>query len=316
MGSDVANILLLAITGSLVALLGGVLFLYIPSWSRVLSRYSVPFAAGVLITVSLVGLLPEAVHGLGETAYVIVLLSFIISYLIEHFAFDLHHHESHKHHHTDNGPLYLVIIGDTIHNFIDGVAIAAAYLINPGLGVITTISTFLHEVPHEIGDFGILMKAGWEKAKILWVNVLSASFTIVGALLVLYLVPNEQVIGVLLAIAAGMFLYLGSSDFLPHASEGLSKNKAMTSLLLGVVIMLAVFALVPHTHEPEAGHDDHDHDEHAEDHDMETVMEHHPELFGPQQEDAIILNDDDHDHDDEAEYIDEEPAEEQLQGYL
>lgn len=251
--SDVAMIVGLSLIGSIFALIGGVIFLFVPKWSQILSRYSVPFAAGVMLTVALVGILPEAVHGAGEVAYAVTLLSFIAAHLFEHYAFNLHHHE-HHHHHLDKGPIALVIVGDTIHNFIDGVAIAASFLINPGLGMITAVSTFLHEVPHEIGDFGILLKAGWQRSRIFLVNLISASFSVIGALLVLYIIPNEYLLGLLLAVAAGLFLYLGSSDFLPHADEGLTKNKAMTSLLFGTCIMLSVFWLIPHSH-PEG--DDH-----------------------------------------------------------
>ena len=151
----------------------------------------------------------------------------------------------------------LVILGDTIHNFIDGVAIAATYLINPGLGVVTTISTFLHEVPHEIGDFGILLKAGWKKSSIILVNVVSASTTLAGAAFVYFFASGEVIIGTLLAIAAGLFLYLGASDFLPHIHEnGISRKKGVLALLLGVLLMLASFSVVPHSHGDE-GEEEH-----------------------------------------------------------
>lgn len=261
--SDVVMIVSLSLLGSIFALIGGVIFLYIPKWSQILSRYSVPFAAGVLLTVALVGILPEAVHGAGEVAYAVALLSFIAAYVFEHYAFNLHHHE-HHHHHMDKGPIVLVIVGDTIHNFIDGVAIATSFLINPGLGIITSVSTFLHEVPHEIGDFGILLKAGWQRSHIFLVNLLSASFSILGALFVLFVIPSDYLLGLLLAIAAGLFLYLGSSDFLPHADEGLTKNKAITSLLLGTCIMLSIFWLIPHSHSEDDYHQEvsFDRDEH------------------------------------------------------
>lgn len=261
--SDVVMIVSLSLLGSIFALIGGVIFLYIPKWSQLLSRYSVPFAAGVLLTVALVGVLPEAVHGAGEVAYAVALLSFIAAYVFEHYAFNLHHHE-HHHHHMDKGPIALVIVGDTIHNFIDGVAIATSFLINPGLGIITSVSTFLHEVPHEIGDFGILLKAGWQRSHIFLVNLLSASFSILGALFVLFVIPSDYLLGLLLAIAAGLFLYLGSSDFLPHADEGLTKNKAIASLLLGTCIMLSIFWLIPHSHSEDDYHQEvsFDRDEH------------------------------------------------------
>ncbi|MFC1649650.1 ZIP family metal transporter [Patescibacteria group bacterium] len=250
---DVINILLLATFGSIVALSGGVVFLYKKSWSNWLASYSVPFAAGVLLTVSLLGLLPEAVELAGNYAYLVVLMAFVGSYLFENLFFSIHHHEKDcKNCKHIGSSIPLIIIGDTVHNFIDGVVIAASYLINPGLGVITAVSTFLHEVPHEIGDFGILLNAGWSRSKTFYVNLFSASTTILGALLVVYFVSSPQIIGILMSIAAGLFLYLGASDFLPHIhEEDITPKKAMISLLLGVFIMAFVVSIVPHGHDTE-----------------------------------------------------------------
>lgn len=250
--SELSNILVLAFMGSVVALGGGVVFLVKRNWSKWLAAYSVPFAAGVLLTTALIGLLPEALHMMGEAALRVTLAAFIGAYLFEHFLFGLHHHEEGCHGKHYETAIPLVIIGDTIHNFIDGVAIAATYMASPGLGVVTTLSTFLHEVPHEIGDFGILLKAGWRRRQIMLVNLVSASFTLLGALTVYGLVQDEMVIGGMLAVAAGMFLYLGASDFLPQIGVGrVSERKSLVALLIGVVVMFAAMSVVPHAHEGE-----------------------------------------------------------------
>jgi len=195
------------------------------------------------------GLIPEAAHLLGEKGYGWVLVALIGSYLFEVWFCDLHHHD---HEDVKKGcgseAVALVVVGDTIHNFIDGVAIAASFLINPGLGVVTAISTFLHEVPHEIGDFGVLLKAGWKKEKVLWVNFLSSLSTIAGAMMIYWFNFGSQVEGVLLAIAGGMFLYLGASDFLPKADEEVKTLRAVAVLLLGVMLMYATLKVVPHSH--------------------------------------------------------------------
>lgn len=259
--TDLVNIILLALLGSVVALVGGVVFLMVGKWSKTLARYSVPFAAGVLLTVAMLGLLPEAVHVVGGKAFLVTLVTFLGAYLFENLFCELHHHDDgHKCTETRHKQaIPLVIVGDTIHNLIDGVAIAASYLVNPGLGLVTTVSTFLHEVPHEIGDFGILLKAGWEKRKILLVNLGSALMTVVGALAVYYLNFGEVLMGSLLAAAAGMFLYLGASDFLPHAGEGVDKKKAITVLLMGVLLMYATLKIVPHSHGEENHSHEHEH---------------------------------------------------------
>ena len=103
-------------------------------------------------------------------------------------------------------------------------------------------------MPHEIGDFGVLLKAGWKRGKILGVNLASALMTVVGALGVFYLKPGEAISGYLLAAAAGMFLYLGASDFLPRAGKDLSRGRAMLVLILGGVLMYGTLAIVPHGH--------------------------------------------------------------------
>ncbi len=230
--ADLFSIVGLALLGGVLGLVGGVMMLTVKSWTKILSTYAVPFAAGVLLTVSLLGLLPEASEIIGEAAFVAVFLGFLGSYLFESAFFALHHHEGHAHESKQKASVGLIIFGDTIHNFIDGVAIAAAYLINPGLGLITAISTFLHEVPHEIGDFGILLKRGWPNKKIVAVNLISALSTIIGALAVLYLAPSEVLEGYLLAGAAGLFLYLGASYFLPQAEERGNKIKTVLLLML------------------------------------------------------------------------------------
>ena len=249
--ADLIIILILSFLGSMLALIGGVTFLYVRSWSDWLSRHSVPFAAGVLIAVSLIGLLPESVEYLGHQAYLATVLAFVAAFMFEHVLFGLHHHSHHHHHHKSrrqsSGSTWLIVIGDTIHNFIDGVAIGATYLASPGLGVITTLSTFLHEVPHEIGDFGLLLQAGWSRRKVLLVNVCSASATMLGGGLIYLMIDNKQLIGILLAVAAGIFLYLGASDFLPHIEEEKQhQRKFVMAFLIGLISMISIIYLVPH----------------------------------------------------------------------
>lgn len=249
--NDFLQLFLLSLLGSIVALAGGVIFLFSGNLSKTLEKYSVPFAAGVLLVVSLLGLLPEAVHFLDERAFLVVLITFVTAYLFENFLFKVHHHADDDHSHKSAVPL--VILGDTIHNLIDGVAIATSFIVNPGLGLITALSTFLHEVPHEISDFGLLLRAGWKKPRVLFVNLISASTTILGAFMVYFFTPGESLTGTLLAVSAGLFLYLGASDFLPSIKHHPKKEfLTIGPFLLGVLIMIASLYLIPHTHEEEA----------------------------------------------------------------
>ncbi len=256
--NETINLLLLALLGSVIALFGGVVFLFNRKLSSVLEKYSVPFAAGVLVTVSLLGLIPESEHEIGEMSHWIVLFSFLGVYLFEHLFFGIHHHgEEDGKHEIKDSSVGLVIFGDTIHNFIDGVAIGASFLINPNLGLITAFSTFLHEVPHEIGDFGILLKAGWKRTKILAINIISSLMTVVGAFLVYFFSQSEGLNGSLMAVSAGVFLYLGASDFLPKITASFSENdkeqklhrlKSILPLILGSAIIILTLLLIPHNH--------------------------------------------------------------------
>lgn len=245
---EIISVLGLAFLGSVLGLIGGVSLLFVKRWVRIIECYAIPFAAGVLLTVSLTGILPETVEIFGKKAFLFALIAFLISYLFENFFFALHHHDDHSHGKNYQASVLLVIIGDTIHNFIDGVAIAAAYLVAPGLGLVTAISTFLHEVPHEISDFGILLKAGWTKGRIIGVNFISACATFVGAILVLFASPNKNVVGLLLAFSGGLFLYLAASDFLPlaHTENKAKQVNTIFALLAGVLLMTLVINLVPH----------------------------------------------------------------------
>lgn len=246
--TELLNILALTFLGSVAGLIGGVALLIKEEWTKTLSKYAVSFAAGVLLSVSLLHLLPEAVHEIGEKGYVLVLFALLLSFFFEEYFAHLHHHEHHKRT-ALKASIPLVIFGDTIHNFIDGVAIAAAYLTDPYLGVIVTLATFLHETPHEIGDFGVLISAGWPRGKTFIANLFSALATFPGALLVFFFMRDaHEKIGVLLAISAGVFLYLGASDFLPEVGEeerGVATWKKLALLLFGVAIMYFLFLVSP-----------------------------------------------------------------------
>lgn len=248
MHDSLSLLLVLTFIGSVAGLVGGVVFLIKKDWAKTLSHYAVPFAAGVLLSVSLLHLLPEAVHEIGEQGYLYVLIALLFSFFFEEYFAHLHHHEHHKRSEL-KATVPLVIFGDTIHNFIDGVAIAAAYLTDPYFGFVVTFATFLHETPHEIGDFGILMTAGWTRGKAFLANLFSALATFPGALMVFFFIKDaHEKIGILLAISTGVFLYLGASDFLPEVGEeerGVAKWKKLTLLVFGVGIMYLLTLVSP-----------------------------------------------------------------------
>lgn len=248
--NDLINLTLLVFLGSILGLVGGVVFMYNKKLSRILEQNSVPFAAGVLLTVSFLGLIPEAVEHAGEQAYLIILISFFTVFIFEKVIFEIHHHDDGHQHSDIKSSVIFVIIGDTVHNLIDGLTIGASFLVSPTFGLATAFSTFLHEVPHEVGDFGILLKANWKKNKVILVNLCSALATFLGAYLIYFTEVSDILIGFMLSISAGIFLYLGAIDFLPQIVEkGSNKLKNIFPLVLGALIMLTILMLFPHSNE-------------------------------------------------------------------
>ena len=241
------EIFILAAIGSVAGVIGSVVFLANKKAAKFFCKYAVPFAAGILLTVSLIDLLPEAVEKIGSTAFFVTLAAFLASFFLEEFFVQLHHHENDDHG-QKNASVSLVLLGDTIHNFIDGVAIAAAYFVNPMLGLLVAFSTFLHETPHEIADFGVLLSAGWSKTRAFWANLFSALATFPGVLVVYFFASGyESTIGMLLAVSAGIFLYLATTDFLPEIGEeknSSSRRLKLIALLFGLLIMLVTSSML------------------------------------------------------------------------
>lgn len=237
------TLILLALLGSVAGLIGGVIFLIKKDWAKVLSIYAIPYAAGVLLAVSILHLIPEVVEHIGKDGYLYVLLAFLGAFIFEKYFASLHHHEGHNDT-MQKSTIPLVIFGDTIHNFIDGIAIGAAFLTGPSFGLIVALSTFLHETPHEIGDFGVLIARGWTRRKTLIANLFSSLVTVPGALFVYFFARNGQssIIPIMLSISAGVFLYLGASDFLPEIGEHESKSRTIKKILLVIIGVFTIYA--------------------------------------------------------------------------
>jgi zinc and cadmium transporter len=241
------NLLVLAFIGSIAGLIGGIIFLFNKILAKALASFAVPFAAGVLLAVSFLDLLPEAVGEIGEKAFPIILTVFVVLFLIEKFLFHLHHHNGSEHDKKDIVPL--VIFGDTIHNLLDGVAIGASFLASPSLGIVVALATFLHETPHEIADFGILLSAGWSRKRAFFANFFSALATFPGAIFAYFYSGGiNSLSGILVAVAAGFFLYVSATDFLPETKKAPESStlKSVSFLILGIVLTIFLGALLPH----------------------------------------------------------------------
>lgn len=255
-----------SMVGSVFSLAGGILLLFKASIRKKAARFGLPFGAGALLAAAFLSVLPEAVEGAGiERAAAYALGGFLGFFVLERFLGWFHHHESHHHEQvhgsrSDTSHQWLVIIGDTLHNAIDGVAIGAAFLVNPAAGIGTAIAVAAHELPQEIGDFSILLGKGMKPWRVVAVNLISAFATVLTA--VLTFVFGES-LGIdaapLLAVAAGFFIYIAASDIIPDIHEKPRKeaNVQAIMLLVGVAVLAVVMQLTPHSHAHESG--DHTH---------------------------------------------------------
>ncbi len=194
----------------------------------------VGFATGALLGTTFFDILPET----NETS--IVLVGILVSFLLEKLFWHHHHHyeEHHKHVHP---AAYLNLVGDGIHNFIDGTIITSAYLTSIPLGVTVTLAIILHEIPQEIGDFGILLASGFTKEKALFYNFLSALTAFAGGLLVYFFSFSMKTLApTLLAFAAGGFLYITNVDMMPELHKEKDTKKSIQQvifILLGIGVI-------------------------------------------------------------------------------
>jgi len=208
------------------------------------------FSAGALIGNAFLHLIPEAIEGgFFEnnllTLFLYVISGFLAFFILENFI-NWHHHHSREH--PQEAPFsYLVLISDAIHNFLDGLAIAASFFISFPAGIATALAVALHEIPQEIGDFGVLVYGGIKKTKALFLNFISASTVILGGVVGFFLAERQIIsIELLLPFIAGGFIYIASSDLVPEIKSHTGTKKSILSLLafiFGVAIMWGLKSL-------------------------------------------------------------------------
>lgn len=207
-----------------------------------LAKYATPFAAGGLLAAVFLDLIKEGIESApASTVLLATLVGILVFFYAERFLRWFHHHHAEDNHEKDPS-VALIIAGDTLHNALDGVAIAAAFLVSVPTGIITTLVVATHEIPQEIGDFGLLLSKGMNRSKVLLVNVLSALATTVMAVLTFSLGSTESLpVGALLGLSAGFLLYIAMSDIIPTIHEHAPKHKLLSPqpllLLLGVVVV-------------------------------------------------------------------------------
>lgn len=263
----------------LATIAGGLIAISVASWLayRVFARYlhhMVSLSVGVLLSVALLHLLPEAFESAQadvHTLFGLMLASLIGFFVLEKIALlrHSHHHEGDGHHHHKGHDRHeagrggvLILIGSSLHNLCDGVLVAAAFLTDPLLGLLTAASIIVHEVPHKLGDFVVLINAGLQRKRAFGLILFTSLCTAIGGGVGYFVLQEAQnLVPYVLVIAASSFLYISVADLMPQMHERVTLADAVPQLLLvgiGVVIIYGVTSFMHHGH-------DHGHD-HAHDH--------------------------------------------------
>jgi zinc and cadmium transporter len=227
---------------SAIALVGSVTLLLPEAALRTIVLPLVAFAAGSLIGGAFFHLVPVSLETTGSPIVALgwTVLGFVAFFALEQF---LHYHHCHRADADCRKPLtYLVLVGDGLHNFLGGLAVAGAFLIDVRLGVTTWLAAAAHEIPQELGDFAVLIHGGWSRSKALVFNVLSASTFLVGGI-VAWAASRHLDLGFLVAFAAGNFLYVGASDLVPEVNrhrDPLVNVVLFTAFAGGIALLLAL----------------------------------------------------------------------------
>lgn len=191
----------------------------------------IAFSAGAMIGGAFLHLIPEALEESNhQPVFVFVTCGFILFFLLEKYLYWRHCHNGVCDVHTFT---YLNLVGDALHNFIDGMVIAGSFIASIELGIFTSLLVVLHEIPQELGDFGVLVYGGFSRRKALLCNFISALTAFAGAISG-YLLSNKF-LGfsyILLSITAGGFIYIASSDLIPEIHKETNAKKSAISLIL------------------------------------------------------------------------------------
>ena len=234
----------LSLVGGLGGLLvaSGLLLVKDPVRTR-LVPWLVSYAVGALLGVSMLALLPASLEDLPPPrVFMTLLLGILLFFVLEKLVLwrHCHTHDCEVHEST----VYPVLIGDAFHNFVDGAVIAAAVMTSVPLGVTTAVAVAAHEIPQEVGDFAILLHAGYSRGRALLLNVLSATSSAAGAFAAYFALDTiPRLLPYILALAAASFLYVAMADLIPGLHRGRTDASSMRQILLigaGVVTMMAL----------------------------------------------------------------------------
>lgn len=247
---DLLLLIGIALISALISLVGGIYLLYSKKRSARMQVIAVPVAAGALLAAVFFDLLPEALHEAEPGGVLaLVLIGFLLFFILERSLSWFHHHHSEGKHTEKVRNAPLIIAGDSLHNLIDGMTIGAAFLVSPATGVVAAVAVATHEIPQEIGDFGLLLRRGMRRSRVLMVNLFSSLLTVLGAVAVFYIGgESESLHSALLALAAGFFIYIAASDIIPTIHNEPSRRVAniQTAVLLASVVIVVGLIQLAH----------------------------------------------------------------------
>lgn len=260
-------IIFTAIGGILSVLAAGV-FLLLPEKQRnKVLPHGISFAIGALLAVAFWGLIPHAFEEVDRAKFQIlsgtILAGILGFFVLEKLLIWRHchsdsceaHSDDHEHgHHGHNSAGTLIIIGDAIHNFVDGVLIAAAFLTDVKLGIVTSLAVAAHEIPQEVGDFAILLQSGYSKSKALFYNVLASCTTVIGGVLAYYSLEDlHDILPFFLALASSSFIYIAVADLIPslHKKTDIKTSIHQIILILAGVTVICLLQGIAHNIEEE-----------------------------------------------------------------
>lgn len=249
-------IVLFSLLGGVLSVIAASIFMILPDRSRnaVLPHF-VSFAIGALLGAAFLALLPHTLTGPNvidvHTMGLVVLLGLLSFFLLEKMVLWRHCHSDHCEAHTpqeayergrDQSAVTVVLVGDALHNWVDGVLIGAAFLTDIHLGIVTSIAVATHEIPQEVGDFAILLHSGLSRAKALGLNILASAATVLGGVLSYYSLQDaQQWIPYLLAVAASSFIYIAVADLIPNLHRKTHLQATVQQILLIALGILIIF---------------------------------------------------------------------------
>ncbi len=241
-------VLISVLVVSLISFIGIFTFSLKADKLRKILIYFVAFSAGALFATAFLHLIPEVVEktGFNLRIPIFLLLGIILFFIIEKIVCWNHCHMPITKNHVHSFAI-MNLVGDAFHNFLDGLVIAASYLVSIPLGITTTFAVIVHEIPQEISDFGILLHGGFSRKKALLINFATALTAVLGAIIGLILSGFINGIEfILVPIAAGGFIYIAGSDLIPELHKEFNIKKSIWQLIafiLGILIMVALLFL-------------------------------------------------------------------------